>query len=435
VSFFFKGYTKSDGIDYHNIAVNIVHGKGYSKEIREPYRLYFFREPMYPFFLAAIYSVWSILGESTYLDNNFYRQSDHPEIVLAKYFQSILGAVTCVIFYLTIMLFLNKRVSLIIGVLFSAYIPLAVYSTQIMRESLQTFLVVFLNYCFARFLLSKRIEWIILSSILVGTLNLTLQITILLPVLMFGFIFIHFRSLEQSLKYFFFSTLIIIAVVFPWIIRAYTFYPDIRVAKTLGISLTYEANRYMLALRTLRENNLISEDSLNNMLHKEIYDIDEHEKFRRSFTGYYRIEADTISKRLNEPLISRRKIEKAIHNFRRSWIESLWVIGKDGRLHERPHQVYVASGKYFMFFLSLTGLVFGYMAIPGMLLFFKRLFPAMLCFTYFIPLFYFIGDEPRRMLPVHAYIFLFSCLGIYCFYLALVRKYSPSRVFDLLEIK
>jgi hypothetical protein len=40
------GFVPSDGINYHNIAVNLASGNGYSNNISAPYEPYFFREPL-----------------------------------------------------------------------------------------------------------------------------------------------------------------------------------------------------------------------------------------------------------------------------------------------------------------------------------------------------------------------------------------------------
>ena len=58
-------------------------------------------------------------------------------------------------------------------------------------------------------------------------------------------------------------------------------------------------------------------------------------------------------------------------------------------------------------------LAIGVFAFIGLFVYYKRLYPILLIFTTFISLFYVIGSEYRRMLPVHPFIFMFGCLGIY----------------------
>jgi len=431
----FQGYTNSDGIYYHNIAVNIVKGKGYSLDVTEPYRPNFFREPVYPLFLAAAYSIWSIWGDVSYLENNFFSSGKYPEIILAKVLQALVGALTCLIFYLTLVLVLKKKAAFIIGSFFSVYLPLAVYSTQIMRETIQTFLIILLNYCFARFLFSKKAKWLIAFSIFVGLANLTLQVTKFMPLLMLCFLAIYTKKLKQTLMYTGLSMLITAVTISPWVYRTLRHYPDIRLIKSIGLSYTHEQYIFEDALKMLREYGLISETELRNRLHSESYFLDEDQRIANSFNGYFIRQAELIKRALNEPLISQRKIKRAFHRFRRSWIEALWFEEKGGRLHERPHQVYKERGDYLLLCLSLTGFLFGYAAIPGLFLFYKRLFPITLCFTYFISLFYVIGFVPRTMLPVHAFIFMFSCLSFYYFYFRIVKKIQPSQIFGLLILK
>lgn len=82
----------------------------------------------------------------------------------------------------------------------------------------------------------------------------------------------------------------------------------------------------------------------------------------------------------------------------------------------RPHSKYLRAGEYALFGLSLAGFMFGYLAIPGVFLYARRLWPILLMFFYFVPLSIFIADETRRMLPVHGYVFMFSCLACWEIY-------------------
>lgn len=157
-AFYFQDYTQSDGGDYHNIAVNIVQGHGYSKDTSEPYRSFFFREPAYPLFLAGVYALVDFTGFTpAYLLAAEYDLTAHPEIYWARIAQCVLGVFTCLILYLTLRLVLQPRVAFVIALLFSAYLPLAIYSTMLMRETFQRFAVVSTNHFFTRFLLNRRL--------------------------------------------------------------------------------------------------------------------------------------------------------------------------------------------------------------------------------------------------------------------------------------
>lgn len=431
VTVFFLDYTRRDSIDYHNIAINVALGNGYSLDVTPPHRPYFFREPVYPLFLASIYKIWTLFGEPSYLESNFFEHRQHPEIMFARYVQALIGALTCVLFFLLLKLVIKNRPAFIIGLLFSFYIPLAAYSAMLMRETVQTLSVLLMAYTFTRFLQAKKPYWLIWFSISYAISNLTLQITIFVPIFAFLFMLIVFKAPLKSAAYSISMTVIMLLCVSPWLIRTYNFYPDIRIVKNLGMSLTFEQSKYVSSLRKLNEYCVISTDSLGYLFHKEWYNIPEYDKFQKSYSGYFSQKADSLQRLINEPFFAKRKLIKGITNLRLSWIEALWVTTKEnGGIHERPHSTYVKNKNYLLLVLSFSGFLFGYLAIPGIFLYFRKIYPILLMFIYFMALYYFIGNEPRRMLPIHPFIFMFSCLAIYHLYLKFFKKLANPEIYN-----
>lgn len=415
-AFYFQDYTQSDGVDYHNVAVNIVQGHGYSKNTTEPYRSYFFREPAYPLFLAGVYALVDFAGFTpTHLLAAEYDLAAHPEIYWARIAQCLLGALTCLILYLTLRLVLQPHVAFVIVLLFTAYLPLAVYTTMLMRETLQTFAVVCMNFFFAKFLLARRMINLVLFALAWALSNMTLQVTVLIGILSFIFLLCRTRSLRFSVAYTALATALMVVAISPWLVRSYSFYPDVRIVQSLGVSITPQAARYSGYLGKLHERGVLPADSVT-ALRRKWYALSEWEKFEWSFAGRF----DSLRAEL--PKVSFDLHDEGAHcldYFRRGWIESLWfmdVLGGTGRMNLRPHSKYLRAGEYVLFGLSLAGFIFGYLAIPGVFLYARRLWPILLMFAYFVPLSIFIADETRRMLPVHGYIFMFSCLACWEIY-------------------
>ena len=156
----FQNYLSNDAIVYHTLAVNVALGNGYSTNGQPPYEPHFLREPGYPLFLAAVYYVYTFFGEPHYVESNQIDIARYPEITWARVAQAIVGAATCVIFLLLLRLWLRPTAAFVIAVLFAAYLPLAAFSAMILRETLQTFLVMVMSYAFARFLLGPRWQWL-----------------------------------------------------------------------------------------------------------------------------------------------------------------------------------------------------------------------------------------------------------------------------------
>ena len=100
ISFYKVNFIPSDGVNYHNIAVNVALGRGYSNSITPPYNAYFFREPVYPLFISFIYLIYNKLGGELayipYSDNYAVRN----EFVYVKIFQAIIDALSCIFIFL-----------------------------------------------------------------------------------------------------------------------------------------------------------------------------------------------------------------------------------------------------------------------------------------------------------------------------------------------
>jgi hypothetical protein len=435
----YQTYLNNDAVGFHNLAVNVARGNGYTANMEPPYEPHFMREPGYPVFLASVYYLHGVFGEPHYINGNTIDVAEYPEITWARVAQSIVGAATFLLFLFLLRLRLKPVPAFVIALLAGMYLPLAAFSALLLRETLQTFLLMALAYAFARFLLAPRWQWLAAFTVLWTVSNLTLQVTALLFVPVFVFCWIWFRSFKRSVGYTTAATVGMLALMAPWMLRTYFFYPDIRVFKSLGSSLTMEARDYGFTQFSLNDAGLVSRDTAYNRLHRNFYDISEREKFERSFSGYYEQETAKGHELLKHapPGVTLRtpatfggKVRKFIHYFRNSWIESLWMVElPDGTFDLGPHGVYRSNGQWFLFILSLSGFIFGYAALPGLLLFSRRqLVPILPMFAYFLILIPIIGDEERRGLPMHPFIFMFACFFFYFLYQKFRNRRKLSEV-------
>ena len=67
----------------------------------------------------------------------------------------------------------------------------------------------------------------------------------------------------------------------------------------MGVSLTFESLNYVNKLRNSRDLGLISPLETEENLRKEWYYISDSIRFERSFSGYYKSKADSISVVIN----------------------------------------------------------------------------------------------------------------------------------------
>ena len=418
-------YTMSDGIVYHNIAVNLASGNGYSMKTEPPFEPCFYREPATSLFMSAVYLPYRLFGDLHYLTDN-YSADKYTEITCARFAMSLLGTATCIVFFLTIRQFFSLKLSFIIAILASTYIPLAVFSNMLMRENMQTFAVVCMNYFFMLFILRKRLFWIFWFSAAWALSNMTLQITIYVIPFIFVFLLYYFREIRKSIIITGLTISLMTIFISPWLIRSYVFSGDWRVIKTLGVSQTYEYMDYLRATGELKKAGLIDADSLRQLQH-EWYAMPESAKFSLSYAGYFQEKASFLRAQIPKTGNESSQFIQRLRIFRNGWIESLWIsIKADGGLHARPHALYLEKKEYFWLILSLSGFIFGYIAFIAMVIYYKRLLPMLLMFTFFFPLLIVLATEPRRALPIHLYIFMFSCLSFFYLYKRFICRMSHS---------
>ena len=418
---------------FHNPAVNLVSGNGYSEDTNAPYKPFFFREPGYAAFLAIIYWVYSFFDELHYIESIIDLDiiNDAPETVIAQIVQVILGSLTCLLFYKTLRLVLNNHYAFVIAFFFAIYQPTAVYSLKIMRETLQAFVVMSLAFTFSKFYLTHQYKWLISFSILWAISNLILQVTALLFGMIFIFTLFQFKDLKKSVLSTCASTGIMLLVVSPWIMRSYQFYPDIRVAKTFGSSFTHEMKKYCITYRHWGKMGALSWEDAYRIGKGATY-LPAEKQFEYSFNGYF----DKLLEEADLPVIPLKvRLIDYIKHFRTGWVECLWnpiELNVYGNLRIEAIniiQAYRYHG-WWRFIFTLPGFVLGLSAFVGTMLFYKRLFPILLIFTYFFPLLAFIGLEPRRAYLIHPFILMFGILTLMFAYIKLVKKKNLDDFFN-----
>jgi 4-amino-4-deoxy-L-arabinose transferase-like glycosyltransferase len=110
----------TDAKEYDTLGVQLSEGKGYVDTFGEPTA---YRPPVYPLFLAAIYS---IAGHN---------------LTWVRFAQALLGAGICVLTYLVATIIFNNKIAVLSGVICIFYPPLILSTSQILTETLFTFLL------------------------------------------------------------------------------------------------------------------------------------------------------------------------------------------------------------------------------------------------------------------------------------------------------
>lgn len=413
-----------DGTGYHTLGVNLAKGNGLTLRQEKPFEKFYFREPVYPVFLGLCYKVYGIFG-GTYnyitaydLATRTYDSTAHHEIFFVKYVQAIFDSLSVVVFYLILLLVFKSSFAFVVALLFCFNYPVAIHSVYILRETIQLFITLCMSYSFALFLFRKKWLWLAVFSCLWGLSNLTLQVTVVIPFFMFFFLLFHLKNIYRVFSVILISTLIMFVFISPWLIKVYRFYPDIRIVKTFGCSLTYEMLSYFDAIDKLQRNHKLTSVEATH-LRRTAWGLNSFEQFKKSFDGTYLNFAASVDKKNLKSLGFFMFIKIGIKRFYHSWFNPISSL--------KAPLNFLKNNPILISLLVLTHIVIAGFAFIGLFVYYKKIYPILLTFTTFILLFYFLGSEERRLIPAQPFIFMFGCLGIYYLYIRFFKKSKKSK--------
>ncbi len=150
----------ADALDYDTLAVNLYSGHGFSLNPDVPTPR---RAPGYPFFLAAVYTVF---GHS---------------LLAARLLQALLGALTCLLAFRTAERLFGERAGPVAGWLLALYPPLVVYTGLILSETLFTFLLAASILFWLDGVERKSFGHFALAGLSLGLATLTRPVTMVFP--------------------------------------------------------------------------------------------------------------------------------------------------------------------------------------------------------------------------------------------------------------
>jgi len=403
--FFDNNRISPDGTGYHNIAVNLVKGNGFSNQQEEPYEKCYFREPGYPLFLAGIYSIVNIFHPVQYIDkydNNLHKPGDYyPEIVAAKLVQIVLDSISIILLFFILFKISNKKIAFLTALITGLFFNLAYSSVFILRESLVVFFLMILNYFFIKYIFNKKkYLWSILIGITIGLLILVFKIHVTILPVLFVLMLIHSKKLRESILHTSVITIIAIVIILPHCINVYRYYPDIRVFKTFGTSFTHEMSKYANAILKVEYYGILTKEEGNALLE---WNKNSEEQFNKSFNGFYIAKTDSLNSLVNETLVSKRKFEILLTNFRKSFF-----LTKFG--YESGKNLLNSYGLIILIPLVIYPTLVGFMGIIGLLFFWKQYLIYFLPFIVYLTLFWLLGSEYRRMIILQPFLIFFGLL-------------------------
>jgi len=188
-----------DGEEYDAIARSLAAGTGFGVG----HATNTFRPPGYPFFLAAIYA----LGGPSY-----------PAV---KIIQSAIGALTCVVILLIGERLFSRRVGVIAASIAAVYPFLVVYTGFLLSETVFVFLSSVFLYALARLREKCSVGWAAFAGLILGLMNLTRPMTLLLPVLLLFWAWIEFGDKRRAVAIVGIIAGMMLLSMAPWVLRNY----------------------------------------------------------------------------------------------------------------------------------------------------------------------------------------------------------------------
>lgn len=397
----------ADGTGYHRLAVNLTRGHGLSLQESEPFERSFFREPGYPTFLAGIYSIVDLFHPVQYIQ--YYDAKTcaldryYPEIVAAKLVQALMDSLGIVLIFMVLATIAEAKIAFLTGLAAALFFNLAFHSVYILRESLVMFLLLLLNLFYVRYLVdAKKTLWLLLMGLAIGLLILTFQIHFVIIPVLFILIWVRSRKMWQSVCHTLLVALVAGSITIPHCICAYQFYPDVRVFKTFGTSLTHEQNAYTAAIFRAHYYGVLTLEEAYGLAE---WNRSSREQFEKSFNGYYVAKTVALNAMTPEGWISKRKISNYLGNAAKSLC--LTKIG-----YSSGRYLLTTYGWFVVASVMLLPVLIGLFGLLGIIVCGCQKLIWLLPFVTYSLLFWALGDEYRRMIILQPYLVFFGLLFV-----------------------
>lgn len=424
-----------DSTGFHNYAVNIIAGKGYTSEIATAPQTKLNREPGYPYFLVVLYSMYATFDKVSYIQNRDYDLhhkrllTDFPEIWVAKYFQAFLLALGVLLFYKSLLPFFSQKVCKLAALLSGLYYPYQVFSSFLLREPLIAFISVVLGYMLSRYYATHKETYLLGASVVLALGSLTWQAYIAFTPIIPVMLWLTLKDPKMLITRSILSGIAYIVLVSPWLWFSYSQAQDLRIIKSMGTTYTHELMNYVAAMDEAVFYKLMSAEEKRQLEDKWYYNLSSLEVVTNSFEGVYDLKAESIKTELGSRGISGiaylfNSAAKRLGNlfFQTHWPPFRLPRGMGSLLRtfreEGFLQVFMGLG------MVIISLLLGVSSIIGLFMLPARDHLAILPLWGFLMFFYPIGSVSRRFMPIIPWMILLSVFALSSVY----QRYLSSRV-------
>ncbi len=385
-----------DSVGYYNYGYNIVYRGHYSYKIGADQEN-FFREPGYPYFVAftlKIYQLFDTINPITEYDKDkrMVVSRINNELDFIRYFQIVLFIITNLFIYKFLSLFNKRDLSRIVTLLTVFFYPFIVHVNGILRESLLTALFTVMVYFYALFIKEKRTEVLAISSFFLALSILTFQIMVaFIPIYIIVICFVKDNLLRKAKNIIIFL-LIIFLTIAPWITKVYRYYPNVKIIKTVGSSLTYESQTWRKAINNAGYQGHNTTTERKKLFSKYLHNMESKEQFDLSFNGWYLEEAKKINSTLNTQGKIVKKIKQVLNYYYYNTFKHNW-----SPLNAKE---IISEKEFYKLIPFAISLILGLMStISFLYIRWKHLPYLFFHLLYYMGVICGIGDERRRFIP------------------------------------
>jgi 4-amino-4-deoxy-L-arabinose transferase-like glycosyltransferase len=188
-----------DEVEYHEIATNVVEGRGFAMEGR----LTSWRPPLYPFFLAALY---------------FLTGTTDP--VVPRIAQGLLSLALVIVVYGLGRKLFGASVGVGAAAITALYPSFLFVNNHLLTEVLFTFLLTLTGYCFATYLETRRLGAVLAAGICLALAALTREVVLPLVAPMAILVaYVTYPRLSRMALHTVSLGLAVAIVITPWVVR------------------------------------------------------------------------------------------------------------------------------------------------------------------------------------------------------------------------
>jgi hypothetical protein len=266
------------------------------------------------------------------------------------------------------------------------------------------------------YLLSSQVRkpayWrLALLGILWGLSALTLQVYMALGVFLCAFVAFDAGSLVLAARRCAVIGLLFLLTVLPWLHQVYTFYPDVRIARSMGCALTPDWIGFMTSQRFARSHPRTLPGTggapSDEVLSTDGYAFTTRELFDKAFSGDFGRAARLLDSEYGVPP-TRERIKTYLGSLAAFLVlpgyqYGDWSATRRVAAHDHGNMVVTM-------FISF---VLGAASLIGLWICFRRAIDVLPVYLFHLAFFWLLMSESRRALPIVPFFVLFGMIGLW----------------------